>query len=60
MNDNIVGMIKITLFKHFQGNSAQMLYEERQHTSGCPFRSVLFFVLLFIYYLIFFCLFLFL
>ncbi len=60
MNDNIVGMIKITLFKHFQGNSAQMLYEERQHTSGCPFRSVLFFVLLFIYYLNFFCLFLFL
>ncbi len=53
MNDNIVGMIKITLFKHFQGNSDQMLYEERQHTSGCPIRSVLF-LLLFIYYFNFF------
>ncbi len=52
MNDNIFGMIKMTLFKHFQGNSAQMLKEERQH-SGCPFRSVLFFKL-FIYYFTFF------
>ncbi len=48
MNDNIVGMIKITLFKHFQGNSDQMLYEERQHTSGCPIRSVLFFIIIYI------------